>query len=135
VKGTVAGVGLMAEYLTDQRKFHGRTGGAVDEDLEDDHVMTALDVEVNYKLGGFTPWLAYKTFDWDQGDADADGNVYGAQGTDNGTSITVGATCDVFGKSYEPYLAIVMEQGTYLKGTDTEDLQNMMVKFGARGAF
>ena len=146
LKGKVAGLGLVIDYINDSRKYFERQNGALTrKDVTDTH--TGVNFWVDYAVGGFTPFLEYNMYDVKQGTdsgiaartSDPDGNAAGNTGNweDNGQAYSVGAICNHFSRGYEPYLAVTQKQGTFFKGAtnSTEDLSELMVKLGVRGEF
>lgn len=151
--GQAAGLGVTADLTSDQRKWF-----AGSEDASD--TLMSYNLTLDYAVGGFTPWIKYSAFDHKQGDNDTTGReddkgnispdskadattgavAFDADNAfqDNGTAYTIGANCNHFGKGYEPYVAIVMQQGSFDSSKtagEEEDLSNMMVKVGVLGAF
>lgn len=134
IKGKVAGLGLMLNYLQDTRKNH-----SVDRDDPETDTISQIDVAFDYSFGGWTPYLAYNTFDYKQGGTDSDINTDTRNFDDNAQSISVGVVCNAVGSGYEPYLAIMSDsadvQDPKKAEGEAETRSNITAKLGVRGHF
>lgn len=145
VKGGVAGLGLALDYINDSKAAKDAAGKEVK------NVYNNINVGVDYKLAGFTPWLKMSMFNVVQAGTDAKENstasaaamaAAAAAGTtiptenwdDNGQLIQVGANCTAFSTAYVPYGAVVMHSGKFMT-TKSESLSNMTLQVGIHGKF
>jgi hypothetical protein len=145
VKGNAAGLGLALGYNLDNRKM--KTG-------DETNTHTGIDVHVDYAVGGWTPWVAFHSFDVKQGGTDADTNssptplteaqilageklAHSSNVDDNGQAIAVGVQCNALGDGYIPYASIISSSGKYAEaGTGDEETRNgLALKVGVMGKF
>lgn len=130
----VAGLGLELDYINDTQK---------DSTTDTKDVVTSINFKAKYALQGFTPWLEINKYDVKQDGVDLKANPASETDfekvSDNSISYSIGATCDVFGKHYVPYVALINQSGSFYKEaillSDKETRNNMMLKFGVYGKF
>ena len=135
VKGEVAGLSLMANYITDNRKnfVTDPKDGEIDN-------HTAIDVHVGYAVAGFTPWLAYHQMNVKQGGTDAKTNSMNTETgeyewNDQAQSISVGVNCTAISTAYVPYLTVNSQSGKWMEADKEETKSNMVIKAGVMGKF